>query len=98
MAHTLQPPGIENAEALYARIRAENQAHWPRFSAAEYQRRYEAIRTAMAERHIDCLLMFSNGYVFSANLIYVGNYIDIAYGAIVFPLDQEPTLFASLYS
>ena len=26
------------------------------------------------------------------------NYIDIAYGAIVFPLDQEPTLFASLYS
>ena len=98
MAHTLQPPGVENAEALYARIRAENQGHWPRFSAAEYQRRYEAIRTAMAERHIDCLLMFSNGYVFSANLIYVGNYIDIAYGAIVFPLDQEPTLFASLYS
>ena len=98
MAPTLQPPGIENAEALYARIRAENQDHWPRFSAQEYLWRYAAIRTAMSDRDIDCLLMFSNGCVFSANLIYVGNYIDIAYGAIVFPLDHDPTLFASLYS
>lgn len=97
-ARTLQPPGIENAEALYARIQEENRRFWPRFSDTEYQRRYHVIRKAMAESQIDCLLMFSNGYLFSPNLIYVGNYIDLAYGCLVFPLEHEPTLFVSLYS
>jgi Xaa-Pro dipeptidase len=92
------PPGILDGEAGWARIRAANSRYWPRFSQEEYARRYAAIRAHMAARDIDCLLMFSQGYLSSANLIYVANYIDIVHGAVVFPRSGEPTVFALAYS
>jgi len=90
-AAIVHPPGIRDGTGGWARIREANARFWPRFSTAEYQRRYQAIRSAMAQRHIDCLIMFSTGYLSSANLIYVANYIDVLHGAVVFPLDGEPT-------
>lgn len=97
-APVVHPPGISDGESGWARIRAANARFWPRFSEAEYQRRYRAIREAMTHRGVDCLLMFSHGYLNSANLIYVANYIDVLHGAVVFPLDGEPTVFALAYS
>ena len=43
----------------------------------------------MAAQGIDCLIMMSSGYLSSANLIYVANYIDILHGVVVFPLEEE---------
>jgi len=42
--------------------------------------------------------MMSSGYLSSANLIYVANYIDILHGVVVFPFEEEPTVFALAYS
>ena len=97
-AAIVHPPGIRDGTEAWARIRRANAQFWPRFSDAEYQRRYRAIRSAMAQRGIDCLIMFSTGYLSSANLIYVANYIDVMHGAVVFPLDGKPTVFALAYS
>lgn len=94
----VHPPGILNGTEGWARIRAANARYWPRFSEAEYARRYADIRSAMAARDIDCLLMFSHGYLSSANLIYVANYIDVMHGAVVFPQSGAPTVFALAYS
>jgi hypothetical protein len=52
----------------------------------------------MSARGIDCLVMMSNGYLSSANFIYVANYIDILHGVVVFALDGQPTVFALAYS
>jgi hypothetical protein len=79
------PPGVKDGDSGWARIREQNARHWPRFSESEYQRRYREIRRLMAARQIDCLIMMSSGYLSSANLIYVANYIDILHGVVVFP-------------
>jgi len=97
-ARIVHPPGIADGTASWARIRDANAEYWPRFSPAEYARRYAAVRSAMRARDIDCLLMFSHGYLSSANLIYVANYIDVLHGAVVFPLEGAPTVFALAYS
>jgi hypothetical protein len=52
----------------------------------------------MRARSIDYLIMFSSGYLAAANLIYVANYIDVLHGLVVFPLNDEPTVFALAYS
>jgi len=101
MAHAknvAHPPGIIDGNHGWAKIREANARFWPRFSAGEYQRRYREIRRRMSERGIDCLIMFSNGYLAAANLIYVANYIDVLHGMVVFPLEGEPTVFALAYS
>ena len=92
------PPGVVDGESGWKRIREQNARYWPRFSEGEYQRRYREIRKLMAARGIDCLIMMSSGYLSSANLIYVANYIDILHGVVVFPFEGEPTVFALAYS
>jgi Xaa-Pro aminopeptidase len=92
------PPGVVDGETGWRKIREQNARYWPRFSEPEYRRRYREIRRLMSTRGIDCLVMMSNGYLSSANLIYVANYIDILHGVVVFPLDGQPTVFALAYS
>ncbi len=92
------PPGVKDGDSGWARIREQNARYWPRFSDSEYQRRYREIRKLMAAQGIDCLIMMSSGYLSSANLIYVANYIDILHGVVVFPFEEEPTVFALAYS
>ena len=65
------PPGIADGNNGWTKIREANARFWPRFSAAEYARRYHGIRHLMQARDIDCLIMFSSGYLDAANLIYV---------------------------
>jgi len=92
------PPGVVDGESGWKRIREQNARYWPRFSEGEYERRYLEIRNRMAARGIDCLIMMSSGYLSSANLIYVANYIDILHGIVVFPREGNPTVFALAYS
>jgi Creatinase/Prolidase N-terminal domain len=92
------PPGVVDGESGWKKIREQNARYWPRFSEPEYRRRYREVRRLMSTRGIDCLVMMSNGYLSSANLIYVANYIDILHGVVVFPLDGQPTVFALAYS
>lgn len=71
-----------------------------RFSDAEYERRYEAIREEMFFRGLDCLVVYgSSAHTDSnqANIRYLSGYIDQIQSYIVFPYEGEPTLYADLY-
>lgn len=71
-----------------------------RFSASEYERRYDRLREEMFFRGLDCLVVYgSSAHTDSnqANIRYLSGYIDQIQSYIVFPADGEPTLFADLY-
>lgn len=71
-----------------------------RFSDAEYERRYRAIREEMFFRGLDCLVVYgSSAHTDSnqANVRYLTGYIDQIQSYVVFPADGDPTLFADLY-
>ena len=70
----------------------------PRFSKEEYDRRFREIRSRMAEKGIDALIIYgdsgSNGGN-HANVKYVSNYADPISSYVVFPRDGEPSLHMS---
>jgi Xaa-Pro aminopeptidase len=70
---------------------------WPQFSVREYRRRYEALREAMSERGLDCLVVFGAPLYFGTdagapNLVYLSAYAPAPCGYVVFPRDGDPTL------
>ncbi len=70
----------------------------PRFSKEEYDRRFREIRSRMAEKGIDGLIIYgdsgsNNGN--HANVKYVSNYADPISSYVVFPRDGEPSLHMS---
>jgi Xaa-Pro dipeptidase len=71
---------------------------YPRFSKEEYDRRFREIRSGMAEKGIDVLIIYgdsgSNGGN-HANVKYVSNYADPISSYVVFPRDGEPSLHMS---
>ncbi len=73
--------------------------HVPVFSAAEGEKRWRAVRAAMRENAVDCLLAGSySGYMPGNNrLYYLSNYVPIgAMGTyLVFPLEATPRLCVS---
>lgn len=71
-----------------------------RFSDAEYERRYRAVRNEMFFRGLDCLVVYgSSAHTDSnqANIRYLSGYIDQIQSYLVVPYEGEPTLFADLY-
>lgn len=78
-----------------------NRVYYPKFSDAEYASRWRRIREAMAERNLDCLIIYG-AYCSSfgsdpgqANLRYVANFVDQYHAYCVFPRNGEPTLLTS---
>ena len=70
---------------------------WPRFSAAEYERRYATVRAAMAERGLDALLVYGTSIYFgsdpgSPNLAFLAGYGPACHGYVLLPLEGDPTL------
>ena len=70
----------------------------PRFSEAEYARRYAEIRRRMRERGLDVLIVYGDsGSQGSnhANIKYLSNYQDPVASYLVFPLQGEAALYIS---
>lgn len=70
---------------------------WPEFSGDEYRRRYAALRSAMAERGLDCLAVYGAPLYFGTdpgapNLIYLSAYAPGLHGYVIFPREGDPTL------
>lgn len=70
---------------------------WPKFSRAEYERRYGSLRDAMAEQGLDCLAVFGAPIFFGTdpgapNLLYLAAYAPGVHGYVVFPREGEPML------
>jgi Xaa-Pro dipeptidase len=75
--------------------------HYPRFSEAEYRRRYALVRSQMAIHGIDCLVVTGDTGMnaeLMADVHWLSNWNSTAsQGFVVLPLDAEPTLFCSLF-
>ncbi len=83
----------------FQEIREELGRFYPRFSEAEYARRYARIRDLMDELELDCLLIYGDSghcYMNLANVRYVANYADHQYSYVVFPRSGDPTLLISI--
>ncbi|MEK6712052.1 MAG: Xaa-Pro peptidase family protein [Nitrospinota bacterium] len=75
-------------------------AVYPRFSDAEYRRRHEALKAAMREKGLDCLIVpgsMNNGSM-GYGMMWLSGHMDPRALAqyVVFPLEGEPTLFCSM--
>ena len=71
----------------------------PRFSSAEFERRYELTRGLMRKKDLQALVLFGNSGMHrhnQANVFWLTNYLDWHHAYLVFPLDGEPALFNSL--
>ncbi len=83
--------GEEDLERMHKRF------PYPRFSRAEYERRYTNIRTMMRERHLDCLLIVGGSAAYGRlwfNIRYVTNMLGKAEMAnyCFFPKEGDPCL------
>jgi Xaa-Pro aminopeptidase len=79
-------------------IRIESTAKdlYPRFSEAEYARRYTAIRAAMQKENIDAILAF--GARGSAEVHYLSNYLSQSPCWLLFPRDGDATVFLHFFN
>ncbi len=86
----MNTPKVDNEDQLY-----------PRFSGAEYDRRYAAVRERMAEGDLDALIVWGQvgiGGTWQRNIHYLSNYADTHYnGYLIFPMEGDPTLFIAIY-
>ena len=74
--------------------------YYPRFSDAEYQRRYALVREQMKANGVDCLVVTGSPGMMAelmADVHWLSNWNHVAApGFVVFPYDGEPTLYFGL--
>jgi len=71
---------------------------FPKFSAAEYARRYARVRELMAARGLDALVVYGDSAFQGsnhANIIWLANWTDPYSAYVLVPPAAEPTLFIS---
>jgi len=75
-------------------------AVYEKFSAAEYERRYQALRSKMRERGLDCVIVPGgpNHWSFGGGMLWLSGHWEWHAMAnyVVFPLEGEPTLIYSM--
>jgi len=70
---------------------------YPRFSDAEFSRRYATIRAAMQKADLSALIVSST--VSSYNeVLYFSNFLATREAMLVFPLEGDPSLFIQMYN
>lgn len=79
----------------------ETQHLYPKFSPAEYERRYRAIREQMEWRGLDALLVYGEVGIsgsWQANVHYLTNYADTHYHSyVLFHKKAPPILYIAIY-
>jgi len=70
---------------------------YPRFSEAEFSRRYEAIRTAMREADLSTLILYGTVSAYH-EVLFLSNFPVTREAMLVFPLDGEPALFVQYFN
>lgn len=96
----VQPPGTTGLQEGLEHIRDVMKAHYPRFTAREYEHRYARVREEMAKRDIAALVMYAPDYGVGNQkaITYLSNCISPIPLYFVFPQHAPPTLFMFLYS
>lgn len=71
---------------------------FPKFSGAEYERRYARVREGMAARGLDALVVYGDSQFQGsnhANILWLANWTDPYSAYVLVPLKGEPALFIS---
>lgn len=74
-----------------------NNSLYPRFSDAEYARRYAAVRAAMQEANLSALVVYGTASSYNEAL-YLSNFPVTREAILVFPGEGEPTLFVQMFN
>src|SRR5262249_56655588 len=88
-----------NREHGYRLQRDEMRPHYPRFSDAEYERRYALLRGLMDAQGLDAVVIYGDsgcGFLNQLPVHWVSNYIDEMYSYVAFPRQGEPTVWCSV--
>lgn len=70
---------------------------YPRFSDAEYARRYANIRNAMREADLSALVLYGTVSAYQ-EVLYLSNFATMREAMLVFPVEGEPTLFVQYFN
>src|SRR5437660_11350159 len=70
---------------------------YPRFSEAEFTRRFEAIRTTMREADLSTLILYGTVSAYH-EVLFLSNFPVTREAMLVFPLDGEPTLLVQYFN
>jgi len=70
---------------------------YPRFSDAEYARRYTNVRSAMREAGLSALVLYGTVSAYH-EVLYLSNFATMREAALVFPVEGEPTLFVQYFN
>ncbi len=73
---------------------------YPRFSEAEFSRRYSSVRAAMQQSALPVLLVYGTPPFSNNELLYLSNYPSTREAFLIFPCDSEsePSLLAQMYN
>ncbi len=74
-----------------------NSSLYPRFSDAEFARRYALVRTAMQEAGLSALVLHGTAGSYH-EVQYLSNFLVTREAMLVFPGEGEPTLFVQYYN
>src|SRR6266568_772306 len=70
---------------------------YPRFSEAEFARRYADVRAAMRETDLSALVLYGTVSAYH-EVLYLSNFPVTREAMLVFPLEGEPTLFVQYFN
>jgi Xaa-Pro aminopeptidase len=88
-----------HTQKQYRRIADAMREYYPRFSDAEYKRRYDLVYKMMDEQGLDALLLYGDGTLgnlHQLNIHWIANYLDEQYSYVIFPREGDPTLYVSI--
>jgi Xaa-Pro aminopeptidase len=83
----------------YQRIADEMREYYPRFSDAEYKRRYAATYEMMDAEGLDCLLLYGDAALGNLNQLsvhWLANYLDEQFSYVILPREGDPILYVSI--
>src|SRR3984893_1563626 len=70
---------------------------YPRFSDAEYTRRYSQVRSAMSEAGLTALVLYGTVSAYH-EVLYLSNFATMREAVLVFPIEGQPTLFVQYFN
>jgi Xaa-Pro dipeptidase len=70
---------------------------YPRFSEAEYARRYANVRNAMRDAELSALVLYGTVSAYH-EVLYLSNFATMREAVLVFPIEGEPTLFVQYFN
>src|SRR5690348_9234430 len=94
---TIFPINTARSRPIGCGINCMHDFLYPRFSDAEYARRYATVRTVMAEQGLSALLLYGTVSAYQ-EVLYFSSFATMREAMLVLPLVGEPALFVEYFN